>query len=158
CSIVSAPLMSLMRRRSPRPSWKTTGFGVEPGASAGSMDSPRQGDPDARTVPFGDEKARAANSFIDGAFRRVLQEASAFSEFCQVRFPLLERRSCGRGRGWRTHLVLRRRLRAEQMLHKIIPSSANHVWLITESVAAIRKQDQIEVLVRPDQFVDDEQR
>src|SRR5262249_27964629 len=147
CSIVSAPLTSLMRRRSPRPSWKTAAFGFVPGASAGSMGSPQLwASADARTMPLTVKKARAAKSLIGGALKCLLQDGHRAGEFCHGRILLLERRTCGRGRCRRTHLVLGRRLGAEQMLDEVVPSAANHVRFVAESVIAIRKQQQIEIL------------
>jgi len=55
-------------------------------------------------------------------------------------------------------LVLVGRLRAEQVFDEVIPAASNHVRLVAEVVSAIRQQQQIEVLIRLNQLVDEELR
>ena len=46
---------------------------------------------------------------------------------------------------------------AEKMAHKIIPTPPHHVRLAPEAVTAIRKQDEIEILVGLDERIHHEQ-
>ena len=68
---------------------------------------------------------------------------------------------CGdgvRGAARSVHLVLARRFGAQQVSHEIIPPPPHHIPFVAETMAAIRQHQQIEVLVRLDERVDDEQR
>jgi hypothetical protein len=50
-------------------------------------------------------------------------------------------------------LELPRRPRAEQILHEVVPAAPRHVRLVPEPVLAVGEHDQIEVLVRRDERV-----
>src|SRR5258706_8071977 len=59
---------------------------------------------------------------------------------------------------WRAQLVVCGRFRTQQVSHKIIPAASHHIRLAAEAVPAIRKQQQIEILIVFDQLVHHQQR